>query len=102
MSKPLLVSIPHGLGKEEALARLTNKLTEAAEAFPIMKVEDETWMGDRMYFRVSALGQVAQGTVDVGAENVRVEVTLPWMLQRFAERILRTLQSRGRLLLDKK
>jgi hypothetical protein len=67
-----------------------------------MKVEDETWMGDRMYFRVSALGQIAQGTVDVGGQDVRVEVTLPWMLQRFAERIQRALQSRGRLLLDKR
>lgn len=59
-------------------------------------------MGNRMYFRVSALGQLAQGIVDVEEDQVRVEVTLPWMLQKFAERIQRALQTRGRLLLDKK
>ncbi len=67
-----------------------------------MKVENETWMGDRMYFRVSALGQLAQGTVDVEEDRVRLEVTLPWMLQKFAQRIQQALQTRGRLLLDKK
>ena len=38
-----------------------------------------------MIFRVRALGQAAAGHVDVADDHVRVEVVLPWLLQRFAE-----------------
>ena len=38
-----------------------------------------------MIFRVRALGQAASGHLDVEDDHVRLEVTLPWLLQRFAE-----------------
>jgi len=65
-------------------------------------VEEETWSGDRMDFRVRALGQVASGSVVVEEATVRLEVTLPWLLHKFAESVQRTVQGRGRTLLDKK
>ena len=43
----------------------------------MLKVEEEIWSGDRLDFRVRALGQVAAGNVQVGEESVRLEVTLP-------------------------
>lgn len=102
MSKPITVSIPHKLGKEEALRRLQPGLTGAAKAFPVLKVDEEIWSGDRLTFRVRALGQSAAGTVDVAEDHVRLEVTLPWLLQKFAEVAQATIQSRGKLLLEKK
>jgi hypothetical protein len=102
MTKPLVVSIPHKLGKEQALNRLKNGLTRAATSVPILSVDEETWAGDRMTFRVRALGQAAHGNVDVAEDHVRVEVTLPWMLQKFGEAVGGALQTRGRLLLEKK
>jgi hypothetical protein len=33
-------------------------------------IEEEIWSGDRMSFRVRALGQVAAGTVEVRDEQV--------------------------------
>ncbi|MFN5715525.1 MAG: polyhydroxyalkanoic acid system family protein, partial [Bradyrhizobium sp.] len=84
MSAPLIVSIPHSLGRDEAVRRLKTGLSRAAANVPVMSVEEERWDGNRMSFRVRALGQVAAGHVDVEDSHVRLEVTLPWLLQRFA------------------
>jgi putative polyhydroxyalkanoic acid system protein len=102
MSEPLVVSIPHKLGKEEALRRIKPALGKASESFPVLKVEEEVWSEDRMDFRVRALGQVAAGNVQVGDDNVRLEVTLPWLLHKFAEGVQKTIAGRGRILLEKK
>jgi hypothetical protein len=102
MSKPLVVSIPHHLGREEAGRRLKTGLTRAAQSMPMLKVDEERWEGDRMMFRVRALGQAAVGHLDVADDHVRLEVTLPWLLQRFAEVAQAAIQHRGRLLLTKR
>jgi hypothetical protein len=102
MSKPIVVSIPHKLGKEEALRRIKPALSKASASFPVLAVEQEIWTDDRMEFRVRALGQVASGTVDVEADHVRLEVTLPWLLHKFAEVMQATVGARGRILLEKK
>jgi Putative polyhydroxyalkanoic acid system protein (PHA_gran_rgn) len=99
---PLVVSIPHRLGREEARRRLKTGLTRAAASMPVLKVDDEKWDGDRMIFRVRALGQAAAGHVDVEDDHVRIEVTLPWLLQRFAEVAQATIKNRGKLLLTKR
>ncbi|KRQ02143.1 MULTISPECIES: polyhydroxyalkanoic acid system family protein [Bradyrhizobium] len=101
MSAPLVVSIPHRLGREEAVRRLKTGLGRAAASIPVMQVEEERWSGDTMAFRIRALGQVATGQVDVGDDQVRVEVVLPWLLQRFAEMAQATIRKRGQLLLTK-
>jgi hypothetical protein len=102
MSAPLVVSIPHRLGRDEAIRRLQNGLARVAESVPVLKVDEERWEQDRMIFRVRALGQAASGHVDVTEDHVRVEVTLPWLLQRFAEKAQAVIKSRGHLLLTKR
>lgn len=102
MSKPLVVSIPHSLGKDEALRRLRPGLSRAAASFPVLAVDEERWEGDRMNFRVRALGQAAAGTVDVAEDQIRLEVTLPWLLQKFAQVAQAAIKARGQLLLEKK
>ena len=101
MSAPLVISIPHQLGRAEAVRRLKTGLARAASSVPILSVEQERWQDDRMDFRVRALGQVAAGIVDVADDHVRVEVTLPWLLQKFAQAAQAAIQQRGRMLLDK-
>ncbi len=101
MSAPLVVSIPHKLGREEATRRLKTGLGRAAAQLPIMSVDEERWDGDRMMFRVRALGQAIGGNVDVADDHVRIEVTLPWLLQKFAQAAQAAIKSRGQVLLDK-
>lgn len=102
MSAPLIVSIPHRLGREEARRRLQSGLTRAASHVPALSVDEERWDGDRMIFRVRALGQAASGHVDVADDHVRLEVMLPWLLQRFAEAAQKAIRQSGRLLLEKR
>jgi Putative polyhydroxyalkanoic acid system protein (PHA_gran_rgn) len=100
--EPLVLIIPHRLGKEEALRRIKPALGTAAQNFPVLKVEEEAWSGDRLDFRVRALGQAAAGSVEVGDQRIRLEVTLPWLLNKFAQVVQKTITGRARILLDKK
>jgi hypothetical protein len=102
MPQPLVVTIPHRLGREEASRRLKSGLTRAAQSVPVLKVDEESWEGDRMTFRVRAMGQAASGHLDVAEDHVRLEVTLPWLLQRFAEVAQAAIKNRGQLLLTKR
>jgi Putative polyhydroxyalkanoic acid system protein (PHA_gran_rgn) len=102
MSAPLIVSIPHRLGRDEAMRRLKTGLSRAAASVPLLEVDEERWDDNRMTFRVRALGQVAAGHLDVEDAHVRLEVTLPWMLQRFADVARTAIQKSGQLLLTKR
>ena|ERR671914_648585 len=103
MAKPLVVTIPHRLGKAEAGRRLKEGLGRVRTTFSAsMLVLDEAWTGDRMQFRVAVLGQEARGTLDVADEEVRLEVELPWPLAALAEKAKALLTRQGTLMLEKK
>jgi hypothetical protein len=102
MPQPLVVSIPHHLGREEATRRLKGGLSRAAANVPVLQVDEERWEDARMFFRVRALGQAASGHIDVAEDHVRLEVMLPWLLQKFAEVAQAAIRDRGRLLLTKR
>ena len=102
MSAPLIVSIPHHLGCEEAMRRLKSGLARAASSIPVLQVDEERWEDNRMIFRVRALGQAAAGHLDVADDHVRLEVVLPWLLQRFAEAAQAAIRNRGQRLLGKR
>jgi hypothetical protein len=85
MTEPLVVTIPHSLGKDEATRRIKAGFGRAKNEFAaLLTVENEAWTGDRLSFSAGALGQRAAGFIDVYDGAVRVEVTLPWLLARFA------------------
>jgi Putative polyhydroxyalkanoic acid system protein (PHA_gran_rgn) len=103
MPEPLIVTIPHRLGKDEALRRIKDGLGRAKTEFArLLTLEEETWDHDRLTFRVSALGQRAAGFIDVYEGAVRLEVTLPWLLAHFAHAVQRVIGHKGQLMLEKK
>jgi hypothetical protein len=102
MSKPLVVTVPHSLGKEEATNRLKSGLARATSTLPMFTLDEEVWTGDKMTFKLRAMGQEAFGNVDVADNDVRIEITLPWLLQQFAEMIQGAVKSKGQVLLEKK
>ncbi|MBX9862495.1 MAG: polyhydroxyalkanoic acid system family protein [Hyphomicrobium sp.] len=102
MSKPLVVSVSHTLGKEEATRRLKSGLAKATASLPMFSLDEEVWTGDTMSFRLKAMGQEAFGNVAVAENDVRIEVTLPWLLQRFGEMIQDGIKSKSQILLEKK
>lgn len=103
MSEPLIVVIPHRLGKDEALRRIKDGIGRARTEFAwLLSLDEEMWSGDRMTFQVSALGQRASGNIEVYEAGVRLEVTLPWLLARFAHAAQRVIGQKGHLMLEKK
>lgn len=95
MSDPLVITVSHTLSREETLRRIQPALSTAAESFPVLTVEEEVWSGDRLDFRVRALGQGAVGNVHVGEDHVRLEVSLPWLLRKFGGALQKTIACEG-------
>jgi hypothetical protein len=103
MPEPVVVSIPHRLGKEEATRRLKTGLGRARTEFAsLMQVEREDWSGDRLTFDVKAMAQTVHGSVDVAEDHVRIEVMLPWLLARIATTAQAMIQKQATLMLEKK
>jgi Putative polyhydroxyalkanoic acid system protein (PHA_gran_rgn) len=103
MSAPFVISIPHRLGKDEAVRRLKTGLGSASANYGhVFAVEEEIWTGDRLQFRIRALGQVASGTIDVAEQYVTLQVFLPWLLAKLAAAIQPLVRKEGTLLLEKK
>lgn len=103
MSKALVVTVPHQLGREEARRRLEQGVgTLKARFGDKVSSIDERWSGDHLNVAVKALGQSVSATLDVERDHVRVEVQLPWMLAMIAEKAKRYIQKEGQILLEKK
>lgn len=104
MSQNVTVSIPHRLGKDEALRRIKTGFSGAREkGAGMLQFSEETWDGDRVKFNASMLGQNAAGTIDVRDDHVVIDVTLPWLLAKMAEQAKVLIEKRGKqLLLEKK
>jgi hypothetical protein len=104
MAKPFVVVIPHQLGRAEARRRLRTGFDElkARYADKVTSVHD-TWTEDHLDLDVKALGQAIFAAIDVGDEDVRVEVKLPWLLAMVAEKAKGLISQEGsRLLIEKK
>jgi hypothetical protein len=103
MSKPLVVLIPHALGKAEASRRLQGGVGRLKSQFAgHIASFDEQWAQDRMAFRVGAMGQTIAGHLEVLEDSVRVEVQLPWILSVIADKARGFIEKQGQLMLEKK
>jgi hypothetical protein len=103
MSQPLVISIPHRLGKQEAQRRLQEGLGSAGANFShLFSIEEQTWAGNHLQFRVRALGQTVSGSIDVADDYVKLEVFLPWLLAKLAETLQPLIRKEAALLLEMK
>lgn len=103
MSKPLVVSIPHQLGRQEAARRIKSGLaTVRTQYSPFFTIQEEIWTGERLAFNIRAIGQSATGSIDVADDHVRLEVVLPGLLARIAHRFAGAIRKEGTLMLEKK
>lgn len=103
MRETITVTIPHRLGKDEALRRIKKGIGEARTTFAsILTIKEESWSGDTLAFRVSALMQEVAGTIAVAESQVRLDVELPWLLAKLAKAIAPAIKKEGTLMLEKK
>ena len=103
MNEPVTVTVSHSLGKAEATRRLKDGFSRSKGSLGgIIAVENETWEGDTLRFAMRAFGQTAAGTIEVLEDALRIEVSLPWLLAKAANRLLPILRKETTLLLEKK
>lgn len=102
MASPLIVDLPHNLGKEEARARIAGGMHKLADHIPGGADVRSGWEGDRLNLAVTAMGQEVSAKINVMEKVVRVEVMLPGMLAFFGSRIEGYLKSKGAQLLEDK
>jgi hypothetical protein len=101
MSQPIVVTLPHRLGKAEAVRRLQASFSDAQSSSGSLFVFKNQWSGDHLDFRASFLGQSTTGTVDVAEDHVRLEVQLPWLLSMLANKTKALVEKQGKLMLEK-
>jgi hypothetical protein len=103
MADPVVISIPHRLGRAEARRRLEAGIDQVvAPLGRLVSIDRRVWTGDRLDFGMSVAGQTARGLVDVEDTQVRIELELPWVLAAIAKRVRGVIDQRGRGLLEKK
>lgn len=103
MTDTVTIVIGHRLGKVEAVRRLKDGFARTnGHLGPMIAVEQETWEGDTLHFRMRALGQTAAASINVLEDALRIEVSLPWLLAKAAKRLLPILRKEATLLLEKK
>jgi hypothetical protein len=103
MSDNVTAIVPHRLGKDEAVRRLKEGFARTSgQLGSMIAMEQETWEGDTLRFRMRALGQTAAGSIEVLEDALRIDVSLPWLLAKAANRLLPLLRKETTLLLEKK
>ena len=105
MAKPMVVEIPHELGRDEARRRIDEGTLKVRDALGKsgITINALNWTGDRLDYSVTALAQTVDGQIDVGQDIVRVEVRMPLLLSMFAQKIQKIVGKDGnKLLLTKK
>jgi hypothetical protein len=103
VSETVTVTVAHRLGKAEAIRRLKEGFVRTSGHLgPMIAIEEQAWEGDTLRFRMRALGQSAAAVIEVLEDALRIEVSLPWLLAKAANRLLPILRKETTLLLEKK
>ena len=103
MDTPVIVTLPHQLGRAEARRRIDNGFAKITQTLPgSAGSASQRWEGDRLVFAIVTLGQRITGVIDVLDASVRIEIELPGVLGMLARGLKDRLRSAGQLLLTKK
>ena len=102
MAKPVVVTIPHELGKDEARKRIEEGVGRLTHQFGEGVKLAKAWEGDRLSFSAKVVGQAVAGRLDVLEDAVRMEVDLPPFFAMMADKIKGRLKKEGQLMLEKK
>ena len=100
MSKPVVVSIPHELGRLEARRRIDEGVGRLTSQIGAVGEIQRAWEGDTLRFSLQALGQTVTGTIAVADHDVRLEVMLPGIFALIANKLKGRLRQEGQILLE--
>jgi hypothetical protein len=101
-AEPFVVSVPHHVGRREALRHLKAGLADLQRSYSFLfAIQQEVWTGYHLQFRASVLGQPATGAIDVTDREAHLTVLLPWLLAKLAEAARPMIVKEGTAMLDK-
>jgi hypothetical protein len=102
MSQPLIVSIPHRLGREEARRRIESGISRIRpELANLVSTFDYSWNDDTLDFTAVAMWQTIIGRLAVLDDAVRIEIDLPWLMRMLGDTIAKQVRGRGIAMLEK-
>lgn len=100
--QPLVVSIPHTLGRQEAKRRVDAGISRLVpELGAVVGGLEYSWNADTLNFRAAAMWQSITGRIEVLETAIRVEVELPWMMRLLGETITKQVRGRALAMLEK-
>jgi hypothetical protein len=99
MSKPVVVAIPHELGRAEARRRIEGGIGQLTSQIGAVGELKQAWDGDVLRFSLQAIGQTVTGTVAVEDREVRLEIVLPGIFAMIANKVKGRLRNEGQILL---
>ncbi len=87
MSTPIVLDIPHSLGKQGVRDRLDARIGKVADAVPGGALVSRSWDGDTLNFSIKAMGQTVASAITVFEDHVHAVVDLPMFLLPFASMV---------------
>ena len=101
MSVPVVIDVPHQLGRAGARERLRSRIGELGGHMPggVGEVRSSWPSEDEMALEISAMGQTIPAKLEILDAVVRVHVSLPPMLAYFSGMIGAAVRDEGTKLL---
>lgn len=94
------LTIPHTLGKTEALNRLQGMLASVKENYGSQVSDlEENWTDQGGTFSFKAMGFKISGELAVSDDNVRIDAEFPWAAKPFQSTIETAIRERAERLL---
>lgn len=87
MTQPIMLDIPHELGRVGARQRLEHGTDQIAGIVPGGSLREHRWEGDTLYFVIEAMGQRVASQIDVYDTRIHAVVDLPPLTALFASTI---------------
>lgn len=102
MAKPITLRLSHDLGIAGARARIEGGLTKLTEMMGDKARVESRWEGDNLLLTGAAMGQTIGAKLEVLADEVRLQLTLPPLLGMMAGKLTSRIEKEGQILLEKK
>ena len=98
--KEFILRIPHSLGAVEAKKRIASGVAAAkAQYGHYLGASEIEWDENLLRFRLTALGQTIQGSVEVENDYAELRAQLPFLVRLLAKRFVPIVQDTSRKLL---